>query len=141
MEKIFETFLGPDNSDNIIKPSSMIGVSQFLPHDFPEQAIGDLSDGYHSYNQLYDNRLVLFACIVNLKPELGWKSLKHHDESDKMYEDYFIVGFTTPQGDVRFHYHIKYWNLFKCKELPNAPEWNGADNKDHLNYLINMICR
>ena len=41
--------------------------------------IEDLSDGYHTFNQLYHQRAVLFATIVNQNKDKSWKSFKHSD--------------------------------------------------------------
>ena len=41
--------------------------------------IGDFSDGFHTFNQLYHQRAVLFATIVNNFKRHAWKSLKHED--------------------------------------------------------------
>lgn len=42
-------------------------------------SVGEISDGYHTYNDLYNQRLHLFATVVNLKPTMSWKSKKHAD--------------------------------------------------------------
>ncbi|MBR1828117.1 MAG: hypothetical protein IJ781_01210 [Atopobiaceae bacterium] len=85
---------------------------------------GDTSDGYHTFNELYHHRAVLFSVIVRDHPELAWKSKAHHDGS--MYEGMFIVGVETPDGQATYHYDIDpYWEMFDCKELERAPEWDG----------------
>ena len=99
----------------------------------PEQAIsatlglvitGDTSDGYHTFNELYHHRAVLFSVIVRDHANLAWKSKAHHDGT--MYEGMFIVGIETPQGQATYHYDIDpYWDMFECKELDRAPEWDG----------------
>lgn len=90
---------------------------------------GDLSDGYHTYNELYHHRAVLFSVIINQNKEIAWKSKKHHDGT--MYDGMFIVGIDTPQGQYSYHYDIDpYWNMFECKELDNAPVWDGHEPKD-----------
>ena len=89
---------------------------------------GDVSDGYHTFDELYYHRMVLFALYVNFWSENAWKSWKHHDGT--MYENYFIVGITTPQGDYSYHYHKDHWNTFKVKELEFAPEWDGHNPSD-----------
>lgn len=90
---------------------------------------GDLSDGYHTFNELYHHRAVLFSVICNQNKELAWKSKKHHDGT--MYDGMFIVGIDTPQGQYSYHYDIEpYWNMFACKELDNAPEWDGHKPED-----------
>ena len=37
--------------------------------------IGDFSDGFHTFNQLYHQRAILFATIVNCNNRHAWKSL------------------------------------------------------------------
>lgn len=99
----------------------------------PEQAIaatlgpkvtGNTSDGYHTFNELYHHRAVLFSVIVRDHRELAWKSMRHHDGT--MYDGMFIVGIETPEGQATYHYDIDpYWDMFNCKELDQAPEWDG----------------
>ena len=89
---------------------------------------GEISDGYHTFNELYHHRMVLFAVICNSHKAQAWKSKLHHDGT--MYDDYFIVGVTTPKGDYTYHYHMDNWDYFDIKELPNAPEWDGHKPSD-----------
>ena len=85
---------------------------------------GETSDGYHTFNELYHHRAVLFSVIVKAFPDRAWKARKHHDGS--MYDGMFIVGIETPDGQATYHYDIKpYWYMFECKELEYAPEWDG----------------
>ena len=90
----------------------------------PEPINGETSDGYHTFNELYHHRAVLFSVVVRNYPELCWKSKKHH--TGNMYDGMFIVGINTPDGQASYHYDIEpYWDMFKCKELEFAPEWDG----------------
>lgn len=85
---------------------------------------GDTSDGYHTFNELYHHRAVLFSVIVKAFPDKAWKSLRHHDGT--MYDGMFIVGIDTPEGQATYHYDIDpYWDMFECQELVRAPEWDG----------------
>lgn len=85
---------------------------------------GETSDGYHTFNELYHHRAVLFSVIVKAFPDHAWKSRKHHDGT--MYDGMFIVGIETPDGHATYHYDVDpYWDMFKCKELEYAPEWDG----------------
>lgn len=86
--------------------------------------IGEFSDGYHTFNELYHHRAVLFSVICNLMSEKAWKS-KLHDTGD-MFDGMFIVGIETEQGQATYHYDIEpYWNMFNVKELDRAPKWDG----------------
>lgn len=90
----------------------------------PQPITGDTSDGYHTFDELYDHRAKLFSVIVRCFRNRAWKSKLHHDGT--MYEDMFIVGIETPQGQATYHYDIDpYWDMFDCKELAHAPEWDG----------------
>lgn len=93
--------------------------------DAPDVKIdGNTSDGYHTFNELYHHRAVLFSVIVKAFPERAWKSRKHHDGT--MYDGMFIVGIDTPQGQATYHYDVDpYWEMFACRELDHAPEWDG----------------
>lgn len=98
--------------------------------------MGDVSDGYHTFNELYHHRMVLFSVICNLNKSVSWKSLKHGDGT--MYDNYFIVGITTKEGDFTYHYHLDNWNFFKIKVIERAPEWDGHKSKDVVR-LLNLI--
>ena len=85
---------------------------------------GDTSDGYHTFNELYHHRAVLFSVIVKAFQEKAWKARLHHDGT--MYDGMFIVGIDTPEGQASYHYDIDpYWDMFECRELERAPEWDG----------------
>lgn len=85
---------------------------------------GETSDGYHTFNELYHHRAVLFSVICNDRPTMAWKSKKHHDGT--MYDGMFIVGINTENGQATYHYDIDpYWEIFYVRELDKAPEWDG----------------
>ena len=85
---------------------------------------GNTSDGYHTFNELYHHRAILFSVIVKAFSDKAWKSLRHHDGT--MYDGMFIVGIDTPDGQATYHYDIDpYWDMFECRELERAPEWDG----------------
>ena len=90
----------------------------------PKTGIGDFSDGYHTFNELYHHRAVLFSVICNEHPNKAWKSIKH--DTGDMFDGMFIVGIETPEGQATYHYDVvPYWEMFKVKELPKAPKWDG----------------
>lgn len=91
---------------------------------------GDLSDGYHTFNQLYHQRAMLFATIVNQNSDKAWKTHKHEDGEPCFGGGWFLVTIDTPQGAYGYHYEDKYWNMFKCKELEKAEHWDGYTEED-----------
>ena len=92
---------------------------------------GETSDGYHTFNELYHHRAVLFSVVVAANSGRAWKSKLHHDGT--MYEGMFIVGVDTPQGQATYHYDVEpYWDMFWCRELERAPEWDGHTPDDAI---------
>lgn len=94
------------------------------------QDIGEVSDGFHTFNSLYHQRLILFAALCNAYSKISWKSKKHSDGEIPFGGGWFIVGIETPKGQYTYHYELKDWDLFKCKELEKAPEWDGHTDQD-----------
>lgn len=103
----------------------------------PETGIGDLSDGYHTFNELYHHRAILFSIICNMFPEKAWKS-KKHDTGD-MFDGMFIVGIETPDGQATYHYDLEpYWDMFKVKEFEFAPKWDGHTPENAINRISTL---
>lgn len=98
-----------------------------LKHEFPCEA-SQVSDGYHTFEELYNHRMILFSVICNTYSDKAWKSKLHHDGT--MYDNYFIVGINTPEGHFTYHYYLDHWDKFQVKELPNAPKWDGHTSDD-----------
>lgn len=92
--------------------------------------IGDLSDGYHTFNQLYHQRAVLFAALVKAYRDKAWKSWRHEDGEKCFGGGWFIVGIDTPEGSYTYHYEDKYWDMFECEELEKGKHWDGHTEKD-----------
>lgn len=92
-------------------------------------SLKEISDGWHTFEELYYHRMILFLTIQKANKNISWKSKKHHDGT--MFEDSFIVGIETPEGQYTYHYNLKYWDLFEeIKELNYAPEYDGHKPKD-----------
>lgn len=89
---------------------------------------GETSDGYHTFNELYYHRMVLFSIICNNNKEVAFKSKLHADGT--MFDDYFIVGVNTANGYYTYHYHMDDWGMFDVEEVEKAPEWDGHKPSD-----------
>ena len=100
-------------------------------------SMGEISDGYHTFNELYHHRAVLFAMICNQNSHLAWKS-KLHDTGD-MFDGMFIVGINTPEGQATYHYDVEsYWDMFRVTELERAPKWDGHSPAEAIDRIAKM---
>ena len=96
---------------------------------------GEASDGYHTFNELYDFRREYNAALVNSGVWKSHKSYRHHDGELCFGGGWFIVMIDTPFGQISNHYENKYWDEFHCEEKEVADEWDGHTEKDVLNRL------
>ena len=98
-----------------------------------------ISDGSHNFGELYYHRMMLFSIICNSNLEKAWKAWQHDDGT--MFENYFIVGIDTPEGQFSYHYHKDYWHYFNnVQELKYAPKWDGHTSQD-ITRLLGLVQR
>ena len=100
--------------------------------------IGELSDGFHTFNSLYEQRMILFAALVKAYKDKAWKSYRHEDGEYCFGGGWFIVGIDTPEGSYTYHYENKYWNMFDCVDLPRAKHWDGHTEEDAETRLMSL---
>ena len=100
--------------------------------------IGDLSDGYHTFNSLYEQRMILFAALVKAYKDKAWKSYRHEDGEYCFGGGWFIVGIDTPEGSYTYHYENKYWDMFDCVDLPRGKHWDGHTEADAETRLMSL---
>jgi len=123
--------IGCDDGDDAVAWNRLADLIE------PQPITGDTSDGYHTFNELYDHRARLFSVIVRCFKDRAWKSKLHHDGT--MYEEMFIVGIETPQGQATYHYDIDpYWSVFDCKMLARAPEWDGHTPEQAISRIASL---
>ena len=95
----------------------------------PAVDVEKISDGYHTFADLYEQRLILSAALAKNNP-YAWKSKRHEDGSVPFGGGWFIMGFDTDEGCYTYHYELKDWDLFECKELDKGKPWDGHTSKD-----------
>ena len=120
-------------------PKAVFYCAAHLLETLPAAKInGSTSDGYHTFDELYHHRAVLFSVIVKAYPDGAWKSKKHHDGT--MYDGMFIVGINTPWGQATYHCDIDpYWDIFECRELECAPKWDGHSPAEAIDRIGKLI--
>lgn len=131
--RVHEAVTGED--DFPCPPETIAAIADLIE---PCPIDGETSDGYHTFNELYHHRAVLFSVIVATFGERAWKSKLHADGA--MYEGMFIVGIETPDGQATYHYDVEpYWDMFRCKEVDRAPEWDGHTPEQAIERIGKLV--
>lgn len=113
----------------VTEPSATMTDAKRLLADMPAVDVEKMSDGYHTFADLYEQRLILSAALAKNNPH-AWKSKRHEDGSVPFGGGWFIMGFETDEGCYTYHYELKDWDLFQCKELDKGKPWDGHTSKD-----------
>lgn len=88
--------------------------------------MGDVSDGYHTFNELYEFRKLYHAAFVNELEEIeqsfnrtrSVKSWRHSDGEEAFGGGWFIVVTILPGvGQISNHYEAADWDLFRVPEV------------------------
>jgi hypothetical protein len=114
--------------------------------------VGLISDGYHTFDELYDFRKIYNAALFNEWAML-WnenklaiipkydvhKSWKHNDGELCFGGGWFIVVAILPTGQISNHYEAKDWGLFKIPEVEKAKyPFDGHTTQDVLQRLKDL---
>jgi hypothetical protein len=101
----------------------------------------EVSDGYHTFRDLYDHRRALTATLAASAASAGdsWRSKAHHPEDGPMFEGSFIVGIELPTGTITYHYNLEFWDDFSAvPELEHGKKWDGATPDDTVTRLLGL---
>lgn len=108
-----------------------------------------ISDGYHTFGELYDHRIELFVALCrklaqvkriageNVDREV-WRSRRQSD--GRLDEGWFIMGIGTESGN-QISYHLpdsKWDNTGFAETLERAPEFDGHTGGDVLKRLRDL---
>lgn len=109
-------------------------------HNPDEPLPGSASDGYHTFDELYEFRKLYNAALFNQWAALGMygvhKSTHHHDGEPCFGGGWFIVVAVLPGGQISNHYKLEDWDLFQVPESAIARlPYDGHSGKDVLDRL------
>lgn len=106
---------------------------------------GSASDGYHTFDELYDHRITLYIALckqIKGNPDqygmYVWRSELHSDGSK--LEGWFVLGIHAEPGrQITYHLPLSRWNetdFAITREL--APEWDAHTSADVLKRLAEL---
>ena len=102
--------------------------------DAPVADFGTTSDGYHTFNELYEHRHVLFLMFFRNAFLMGAKTWV---ELDPDMPDWFLAGADLPPGQVSYHLPMRLFDMTQghvSKNYERKP-YDGYSSKDVLHRL------
>lgn len=96
----------------------------------------DISDGYHTFGELYEHRLALFIALIKMNPKLSWRANNNDDGS--FFEGWFVAGIKLPTGDISYHLPNKRWQDLDNLGISTsncAPKFDGHTSHDVIDRL------
>jgi hypothetical protein len=102
-----------------------------------------ISDGYHTFGELYEHRIRLFITLCNILDYEGlyyvWRSRQHSDGTK--LGDWFVLGIGKKEGkQITYHLPDSKWE--DCNfafTLDRAPEFDGHTSDDVLVRLEKLL--
>lgn len=103
----------------------------------------ETSDGYHTFNELYEHRHALFLALMSENKGFAWMSRCHDDGSAT--EGWFVAGIHLPGvGMVTYHLPERLWDMAlrtDCDVVATAPKWDGHTSADVVERLKKWSAR
>jgi hypothetical protein len=106
---------------------------------------GNTSDGYHTFNELYEFRKAYNVALFNEWAKFDipqydvHKSWKHNNGELCFGGGWFIVVANLPNGQISNHYEAKDWDLFKIPIVDKAKyEFDGHTGEDVIKRLLSL---
>lgn len=101
------------------------------------------SDGYHTFKELYEFRLLYSAALFNSwhKHTLyGPHKAKRHSDGELCFGGgWFIVVAQLPTGQISNHYELKDWDKFNIPEMKIPILFDGHTAKDVTERLTKFL--
>lgn len=89
---------------------------------------GEVSDGYHTFNHLYNHRDLLFLNLTAANPAISFKT-RLNDKKEK-WDGLFILGMNTEHGQITYHLPDQLWDMAAVKEVDYNFDYDGHTPDD-----------
>ena len=98
-----------------------------------------ISDGYHTFAELYEHRHALMLAFMHAKPTMCWFSRRHSDgELPFGSKGWFIAGAELPAGAITYHLPTRLLCVARATgatELTAGKPWDGHTANDVVTRL------
>lgn len=96
----------------------------------------DISDGYHTFNELYEHRCLLFILAVKGLSEKAYVRLDHYQGWDCVYQ--ILNG-----KQISYHLPAKYRDYYmsECEVVGEEFVWDGHSSLDTIDRIKSYLDR
>jgi len=107
-----------------------------LDGKYEVKSLAEVSDGYHTIEELYEHRNLLFLALCSIDPKRCWW------REDPETPGWFLLYMETGQIAGQLSYHLPDKYKFFVENIEHRPngEWdNSMSVLDRLNWLIKRV--
>ena len=103
----------------------------------------NVSDGFHTFKELYDHRIMLFLALMQMSAnaglECGWS--RRHSDGELCFGGGWVIGWITAPSGKQARYHMEDFRpLMLGLEKNFGSPWNGKEETlDALSELSTLI--
>lgn len=122
----------PDGSKQRLAATTFAGHFAAMP-----EVTAQTSDGYHTFQELYDHRHALWAVILQNYRSRAFKTRQSKDGRET--PGWFIAGLSFPFGQLTYHMPEEWWaKLYSITTLTSNEGYDGHTSADVLKRLSRL---
>ena len=99
--------------------------------------VSAVSDGYHTFDELYTHRTALWALILTCNKEIAFKT-KLNDMGEQL-GGWFIAGLNTGHGQLTYHLPDSLWDTLDVREVERNADYDGHTSADVIERIKLLI--
>lgn len=102
----------------------------------------EISDGYHTFTDVYNHRIMLFLLVISLLKKSNSTIKIWYANSEEI--GWYIVGIDFENGKKRVSYHLptsskEYLDKMNVEYLDKLPEYDGCNSDCNLKRISDLI--
>lgn len=94
---------------------------------------GKISDGYHTFDELYNHRHLLWINLLLANKDISFKTRRNFEGEE--WEGWFIAGIQMPDKQITYHIPVTFWDMLPVNELERNFGFDGHTGQDVIDRL------
>ena len=101
----------------------------------------DISDGYHTFDELYQHRILLFLALIKSLSFDGVTTMKYRPDHYEGWDAVYLELGGNPRKQISYHLPSSYRNIVAshCDLADDNYKWDGHSSKDVIDRLYNYV--